>query len=38
MILHGYLKIYVSDYIRCLTCQSPDTRIEKEKRIHFSYL
>ena len=29
------LKIYVSDYIRCLTCQSPDTRIEKEKRIHF---
>jgi len=29
------LKIYVSDYIRCLTCQSPDTKIEKEKRIHF---
>ena len=29
------LNIYVSDYIRCLTCQSPDTRIEKEKRIHF---
>jgi len=29
------LKIYVIDYIRCLTCQSPDTRIEKEKRIHF---
>jgi translation initiation factor 2 subunit 2 len=29
------LKIYVNDYIRCLTCQSPDTRIEKEKRIHF---
>ena len=29
------LEIYVSDYIRCLTCQSPDTRIEKEKRIHF---
>jgi len=29
------LKIYVSDYIRCITCQSPDTRIEKEKRIHF---
>ena len=29
------LKIYVSDYVRCLTCQSPDTRIEKEKRIHF---
>ena len=29
------LKIYVSDYIRCPTCQSPDTKIEKEKRIHF---
>jgi len=29
------LKIYVTDYIRCITCQSPDTRIEKEKRIHF---
>ena len=29
------LKIYVSDYISCITCQSPDTRIEKEKRIHF---
>ena len=29
------LKIYVTDYIRCLTCQRPDTRIEKEKRIHF---
>jgi len=29
------LNIYVSDYIRCITCQSPDTRIEKEKRIHF---
>ena len=29
------LKIYVNDYIRCLTCESPDTRIEKEKRIHF---
>ena len=27
--------IYVTDYIKCLTCQSPDTRIEKEKRIHF---
>jgi len=27
--------IYVSDYIRCITCQSPDTKIEKEKRIHF---
>ena len=29
------LKIYVNDYVRCLTCQSPDTRIQKEKRIHF---
>ena len=29
------LKIYVSDYIECSTCKSPDTRIEKEKRIHF---
>ena len=29
------LKIYVNDYIRCLTCESPDTRIEKEKRISF---
>ena len=29
------LKIYVNDYVRCITCQSPDTRIEKEKRIHF---
>ena len=29
------LKIYVNDYVRCLTCQSPDTRIEKEKRINF---
>jgi len=29
------LGIYVSDYVRCPTCQSPDTRIEKEKRIHF---
>ena len=29
------LEIYVSDYVKCLTCQSPDTRIEKEKRIHF---
>ena len=29
------LEIYVSDYIRCITCQSPDTKIENEKRIHF---
>jgi len=29
------LKIYVKDYIECPTCTSPDTRIEKEKRISF---
>ena len=29
------LKIYVKDYIECPTCKSPDTRIEKEKRISF---
>ena len=29
------LKIYVSDYIECPTCKSPDTKIEKEKRISF---
>ena len=29
------LKIYVSDYIECPTCKTPDTRIEKEKRISF---
>ena len=29
------LKIYVKDYFECPTCKSPDTRIEKEKRIHF---
>jgi len=28
------VKSYVSDYINCIACQSPDTRIEKEKRIH----
>ena len=28
-------KIYVSDYIECPTCKSPDTKIEKEKRISF---
>ena len=27
--------IYVSDYMRCPTCQGIDTKIEKEKRIHF---
>ena len=29
------LHIYVADYIKCMTCQSPDTRIEREKRINF---
>ena len=29
------LKIYVSEYIECPTCKSPDTKIEKEKRISF---
>ena len=29
------LNIYSTDYIKCMTCQSPDTRIEKEKRINF---
>ena len=29
------LKIYINDYIECPTCKSPDTRIEKEKRISF---
>ena len=29
------LKIYVSDYIECPACKSPDTRITKENRISF---
>ena len=29
------LKIYVSDYIECPTCKSPDTRMKKERRLHF---
>jgi len=28
-------KIYVTDYIVCQTCKSPDTKIVKEKRISF---
>ena len=28
-------KIYVTDYIECQTCKSPDTKIMKEKRISF---
>ena len=28
-------QIYVKDYVECPTCKSPDTRIEKEKRIPF---
>jgi len=29
------LKIYVSDYINCISCQRPDTSLDKESRIHF---
>ena len=32
------LKIYVSDYIECPACKSPDTRIEKEKRYIFLFV
>ena len=28
-------KIYLKDYVECPTCKSPDTKIEKEKRISF---
>ena len=28
-------QIYLKDYIECPTCKSPDTRMEKEKRIPF---
>ena len=28
-------QIYVKDYLECPTCKSPDTKIEKEKRISF---
>ena len=28
-------QIYLKDYVECTTCTSPDTRIEKEKRIPF---
>ena len=28
-------QIYVKDYVECPTCKSPDTRIEKDKRISF---
>ena len=28
-------QIYLKDYVECPTCKSPDTRIEKEKRISF---
>jgi len=28
-------KIYLTDYVECPTCTSPDTRIEREKRIPF---
>jgi len=28
-------QIYLTDYVECPTCTSPDTRIEREKRIPF---
>lgn len=28
-------QIYLKDYVECPTCKSPDTRIEREKRIPF---
>jgi len=28
-------RIYVKDYLECLTCHSPDTKIVKENRISF---
>ena len=28
-------QIYLKDYVECPTCKSPDTRIEKDKRISF---
>ncbi|MCZ6583568.1 MAG: translation initiation factor IF-2 subunit beta [Thaumarchaeota archaeon] len=28
-------QIYLTDYVKCPTCTSPDTRIEREKRIPF---
>ena len=28
-------RIYLKDYVECPTCKSPDTRIEREKRIPF---
>ncbi len=28
-------QIYLKDYVECPTCKSPDTRIEREKRISF---
>ena len=28
-------QIYLKDYVECPTCKSPDTKIEKEKRISF---
>ena len=27
--------IYLKDYVECPTCQSPDTKVEKENRISF---
>jgi translation initiation factor 2 subunit 2 len=28
-------RIYLKDYVECPTCKSPDTKIEKQKRISF---
>ena len=28
-------QIYIKDYLECPTCKSPDTKIQKEKRITF---
>ena len=34
MILLDCLE-YLKDYVECPTCQSPDTKVEKENRISF---
>jgi len=28
-------ELYLKDYVECPTCKSPDTKVEKEKRISF---
>ena len=35
MILLDYLGLYLKDYVECSTCQSPDTKVEKQNRISF---